>query len=68
MPYYGGYNSGSDYVYRNPYAAQPSVSVRDYLRSDGTYVRPYVRTAPDGILENNLNYRGFGTIRVPRDY
>ena len=67
MPYLGGYSSSRDYVYRNPYAAQPSVSVHGYFRSDGTYVRPHVRTAPDGILENNLSYRGYGTIRVPRN-
>ena len=55
------------YVYRNPYAAIPSVSVHDYLRRDGTYVAPYVRTAPNWTETDNLSYRGYGTIRVPRD-
>src|SRR5215510_15165870 len=27
MPYYGGSTSSRDYVYRNPYAADPAVSV-----------------------------------------
>jgi hypothetical protein len=41
---------------RNPYAAPATVSVRGYTRSDGTYVRPHVRTAPDGIKSNNLSF------------
>lgn len=73
-PYYrsdygslGGYSSPSrDYVYRNPYAAYPSVSVRGYHRSSGTYVAPHVRTAPNWTVTDNLSYRGYGTIRVPR--
>ncbi len=44
--------------YRNPYASYPSVSVRGYVKRDGTYVMPHFRTAPDGIRSNNLNYRG----------
>jgi hypothetical protein len=66
MPYYGSSMSSRGYVYRNPYAAEPSVSVHGYFRSNGTYVQPYVRTAPNGILEDNLSYRGFGTVRVPK--
>ena len=31
------YGSSSGYVYRNPYAAYPSVHVRGYYRSTGTY-------------------------------
>jgi hypothetical protein len=38
------------------------VGVRGYVTSRGTYVAPHVRTRPDGILENNLSYRG-GTYR-----
>lgn len=57
----------SGYVYRNPYAANPSVHVDGYYRSSGTYVLPYRRTAPNDTLTDNLNYRGYGTIRVPRD-
>ena len=29
------------------------VSVRGYYRKDGTYVRPHIRSAPDGIKSNN---------------
>jgi hypothetical protein len=41
------YGSSSGYVYRNPYAAYPSVHVRGYYRSTGTYVAPHVRTGPN---------------------
>ena len=62
------YSSGSSsgYVYCNPYAAYPSVSVRGDHRSTGTYVAPYVRTAPNWTVTDNLSYRGYGTIRVPK--
>ncbi len=60
----GSYNSG--YVYRNPYATYPSVSVRSYTRSDGMYVTPHFRTPANDTLTDNLSYRGYGTIRVPR--
>ncbi len=60
------YSSSSGYVYRNPYAASPTVSVRGYYRSSGTYVAPYVRTAPNWTRTDNLSYRGYGTIRVPK--
>ena len=60
------YGSSSGYVYRNPYAAHPSVHVRGYYRSTGTYVAPHVRTAPNGTVTDNLSYRGYGTIRVPK--
>src|ERR1017187_4278533 len=59
-----GGSSSSAYVYRNPYAAYPSVSVGGYTRSSGTYVLPHVRTAPNHTVTDNLSYRGFGTIRV----
>ena len=64
---YAGYASPSRvYVYRNPYAAYPSVSVRGYTRYDGTVVLPYYRTPANNTLTDNLNYRGYGTVRVPR--
>src|SRR6266704_937632 len=64
---YSGYSSSSrDYVYRNPYAAYPSVSVPGYYRSNGTYVAPHVRTPPNDTVTDNLSYRGFGTVRVPK--
>ena len=61
-----GSSPSSGYVYRNPYAAYPSVHVRGYYRSTGTYVAPHVRTAPNGTVTDNLSYRGYGTIRVPK--
>lgn len=30
--------------------------VDGYYRSDGTYVEPYIRSNPDGVLSNNLSY------------
>ncbi len=64
MPSYG--NSSDSYVYRNPYAAFPSEHVSGYTRSDGTTVLPYVRTPANDTVTDNLSYRGFGTIRVPK--
>lgn len=32
------------------------VPVSGYIKKDGTYVPPYVRTAPNGILSDNLSY------------
>ena len=61
---YSGSNRG--YSYRNPYAATPSVRVHDYIRRDGTYVPSHFRTSPNLTPTDNLNYRGYGTIRVPR--
>jgi hypothetical protein len=57
---------GSGYIYRNPYAAYPSVHVHGYFRSGGTYVAPHVRTPPNWTVKDNLSYRGYGSIRVPR--
>jgi hypothetical protein len=61
-----GLTTTRDYVYRNPYAADPTVHVRGYYRSSGTYVAPYVRTPANNTVTDNLSYRGYGTIRVPR--
>ena len=58
--------SGSSYVYRNPYAASPSVGVRSYFKTDGAYVLPHYRTPANDTVTDNLSYRGYGTIRVPR--
>ena len=62
----GGISRTRSYVYRNPYAANPSESVRGYLRSSGTYVPRYVRTPANSTVTDNLSYRGYGTVRVPR--
>ena len=56
----------STYVYRNPYAAEPTVPVREYNRTDGTVVLPHHRTPANDTVTDNLNYRGYGTVRVPR--
>jgi hypothetical protein len=61
-----GSSPSSGYVYRNPYAGYPSVDVRGYYRSNGTYVAPHVRTPANNTVTDNLNYRGFGTVRVPK--
>jgi hypothetical protein len=63
---YGSLGSSSGYVYRNPYAAYPSVSVRSYTKTDGTFVLPHYRTPANWTVRDNLSYRGYGTIRVPR--
>jgi hypothetical protein len=34
------------------------VSVRGYTRSDGTYVQPHTRSAPDGNPTNNYSFPG----------
>ena len=60
-----GGTARSSYVYRNPYAAAPTVTVRGYTRSNGTYVESYVRTPANNTVTDNLSYRGYGTIRVP---
>jgi hypothetical protein len=57
--------SSSGYVYRNPYAAYPSVNVRGYYRSTGTYVAPHVRTAPNWTVRDNLSYRGYAPVGRP---
>lgn len=61
-----GGSARSTYVYRNPYAASPSVSVGGYTRSNGTYMAPHVRTPANGTVTDNLSYRGYGTVRTPR--
>ena len=35
-----------------------NVNVRGYFRSNGTYVKPHTRTAPDGNPYNNYSYPG----------
>ena len=41
----------------NGYKTSSDVNVRGYFRSDGTYVVPHVRTAPDGNPYNNYSSR-----------
>jgi len=61
-----GRSSSSAYVYRNPYAATPTVRVEGYTRSNGTIVLPHYRTPANHTLTDNLSYRGFGTVRESR--
>lgn len=35
-------------------AKTPTINVQGYRKKDGTRVKPYKRTPPDGICENNL--------------
>ena len=63
---YSSLGRTSGYVYRNPYAAYPSVNVRSYIKTDGAYVASHSRTPANWTVQDNLNYRGYGTVRVPR--
>lgn len=63
---FGGSSYSSGYTYRNPYAAYPSVRVEGYTRSSGAVVMPYHRTPANYTTTDNLSYRGYGTVRVPR--
>lgn len=36
--------------------AMADVWVNGYVRGNGTYVAPYVRSNPDGVLWNNYSY------------
>ena len=40
--------------------------VSGYYHSNGTYGAPHIRTAPNWTPTDNLSYRGYGTVRVPR--
>lgn len=37
----------------SPFTMAQDVSVDGYYRSDGTYVRPHTRSAPDSSISNN---------------
>ena len=39
------------------------MTVGGYNRSSGTYVLPHIRTSPNWTTTDNLNYRGYGTVR-----
>lgn len=39
-------------------SALADVRVRGYVRTDGTYVQPHSRTAPDPTPRNNYSYPG----------
>ena len=53
---HGAHVNHSSYI--NPYADEPTVTVRPYIKGDGTIVEGHVRTAPDEVESNNLSYRG----------
>lgn len=60
--YYDYRYSPSQYEYTttpyvNPNAAPPVVHVEGYYRSNGTYVAPHVRTAPNHTKTDNLRYK-----------
>lgn len=64
------HNNWSMYGNVNPYTGRvgtkispptnygQDVSVRGHYRSDGTYVRPHMRSNPDGRFENNWSAKG----------
>lgn len=62
-----GSSRSSGYVYRNPYAAYPSVRVSGFEKSSGTTVLPYVRTPANSTTTDNLSYRGYGTVRTSKN-
>jgi len=45
-------------VFGGTIQAQADVSVRGYYRKDGTYVRPHMRSDPDGNFNNNWSTKG----------
>ena len=47
-------------------AAAQAEWVRGHFRSSGTYVAPHVRTSPNWTPTDNLSYRGYGSVRVPK--
>ena len=53
---HGAHINHSSYI--NPYADEPTVTVRPYIKEDGTFVEGHVRTSPDEVESNNLSYRG----------
>lgn len=42
-----------------PAFARGFVQVNGYTKSNGTYVAPHVRTAPDHTVTNNLSYGNY---------
>lgn len=42
-------------------ASARDVQVQGYIRSDGTYVAPYVRSSPDGTRTNNYGPSSSGS-------
>ena len=41
------------------------VPVSGYYNNRGTYVQPYMRSAPDAIKENNMGYRPQPVVNTP---
>ncbi|MBY4768946.1 hypothetical protein [Burkholderia ambifaria] len=55
--FYGHHQSNSSF-YGGPTTYGSDQTVNGYSRSDGTYVQPYHRTAPDGNPYNNYSTQG----------
>jgi hypothetical protein len=51
----GGHSSGH---HSSTYSTSSSVHVSGYTRSNGTYVAPHYRTAPDATKLNNWSTKG----------
>jgi len=48
--------SGTPYLYLAP-TVEAYVKVKGYYRKDGTYVRPHVRSNPNGVKYDNYGYK-----------
>ena len=54
----GNYNPNTRRITPGNPQTSNKVNVRGYFRSNGTYVKPHTRTAPDGNPYNNYSYPG----------
>lgn len=52
-------NYSQKHDYKNPNSNTNIVHVKGYYRSNGTYVEPYIRTAPNSTKSDNFNYKGW---------
>ena len=41
---------------KKPYCPPGITVVRAHIRKNGVWVRPHIRTTPDGIKQNNLSF------------
>lgn len=49
---------GSSLAFAGPKGGSSPVAVRGYVKKDGTYVQPHMRSAPDGNFSNNWSTVG----------
>lgn len=53
----GEYHCAPLHLHAVDLANQPLVHVDGYVKDDGTYVHEHLRTAPNGIKEDNISYQ-----------